>query len=178
MGKRWAWVAVIVGTVALGGTGAVAASAKRTPVSSTGRDVAAEAARGSWLADVGMGLFFDPSLFLINPTLEYVLKPHLTVGPNVQVGLGDATLFTASAMLRLILGHHPRVKPCLEGDLGMAFASSAFKNSVGAHIGLGVGMDYQLERGIAIGTLFRANFMPPLRNFMLSWPILIARFAI
>jgi hypothetical protein len=41
-----------------------------------------------------------------------------------------------------------------------------------------MGVDYQIEHGIAIGTMIRANFAPPLQTFFLSWPIVVGRFAI
>lgn len=163
-------------------------SAAQEPVSvASGRKVAtrpysadrepSQTRSGGWLASMGVGLFFNPGLFLLNPQLEYAMRHNFYIGPMVQLGLGSGTLFTGSFTGRFLFGH-TRVKPAIEGGLGMGFASGG---AVGLHIPLGVGVDYQLERGIAIGTMFRANIFIGssfANTLVISWPILVGRFAI
>ncbi len=130
-----------------------------------------------WVASGGIGLWIDPSLFLLSPQLEYVYRSNLYFGPLVQLGLGSGTLFTATATGRFIIGHS-RVKPSIETGLGMAFATGG---AVGLHIPVGVGVDYQLEPGIALGTLIRGNILVGsafANTFSVSWPLLIGRFSI
>ncbi len=143
----------------------------------TYRQPSAEAYRGRWLASGGIGLWFDPSLFLLSPQLEYAMRHNFYIGPMVQLGLGSGTLFTASCTGRFLIGQS-RVKPTLEAGLGMAVASGG---AVGLHLPIGVGMDYQLEHGISVGTIIRGNFLigSSFANaFSVSWPILVGRFAI
>ena len=129
-----------------------------------------------WIGSAGIGLWIDPSLFLLSPQLEYVYRPNLYFGPLVQLGLGSGTLFTATATGRFIIGHS-RVKPSVEAGLGMAFGSGG---GVGLHIPIGIGADYQLEPGIALGTLIRGNIIvgSGFNSFSVSWPLIIGRFTI
>lgn len=130
-----------------------------------------------WIASGGLGLTVSPTLLMINPQLEYVYRPNLFFGPMIQAGLGDVgTLFTFSGTVRYLVGHHPRVRPALEGGLGLAVGSSSFSSSVGVHITFGMGVDFVLEPTIILGTMIRANFAPPLDTFFMSWPIIVARF--
>jgi hypothetical protein len=131
---------------------------------------------GEWIVGGGIGLTIDPTLFLISPQLEYVVKPNILVGPLIQLGLGNIVLFVPSVAGRIIIGHHPHAKPSVEGGLGMAIASAGYNSSVGVNIHFGIGFDYQIDPDIAVGTMIRANFAPPLKTFYLSWPIFLGRF--
>ena len=134
--------------------------------------------RGSWIASGGFGLTVSPTKLLLSPQLEYVSKSNFFFGPLVQAGVGDpGVLFTGSFTGRYLIGHHPKVKPAVEGGLGIA-AGSGFSDSVGVHIMFGMGMDYIIDNTIAFGTMIRANFAPPMKTFFLSWPIGVIRFAI
>ena len=142
-----------------------------TPASREPNDVRSS----RWIASMGLGLFFNPSVFLLNPQLEYVYRHNFYFGPMVQLGLGAGTLFTGDFTARYLFGHS-RIRPAIEAGLGLAVSGGA----AGLHIPIGLGMDYQLERGIAIGTMFRANiFVGNFGNsFSVSWPIIIGRFSI
>lgn len=134
--------------------------------------------QAGWIASGGFGLTVSPTKLLLSPQLEYVSKSNFFFGPLVQAGVGDpGVLFTGSVTGRFLIGHHPNVKPSVEGGLGLA-AGSGFSDSVGVHIMFGMGMDYIIDNTIAVGTMIRANFAPPLKTFFLSWPIAIVRFAI
>lgn len=135
--------------------------------------------RGNWIASGGLGLTVSPTLFLLSPQLEYVQRPNLFIGPLIQLGMGDGgVLFTASGTARILLGQHPKVKPSLEGGLGLAMASSLFGSSLGIHVLMGIGVDYIIDRNFTVGTMIRGNFAPPLKTFFLSWPMIVGRFAL
>ena len=134
---------------------------------------------GDWIGAGGLGLTISPTLFLINPQLEYVWKPNVYVGPMIQLAPGDVgVLVSVSGTIRTLLGHHPRVKPSVEGGLGFAIASAGYASSVGVNIHFGMGFDYMVQPNFTLGTMIRANFAPPMKTFYLSWPLLMARFVL
>jgi len=156
---------------------ALVLSVTTTTVASA-RQPVSETRTGGWVGSAGIGLWIDPSLFLLSPQLEYVYRQNFYFGPLVQLGLGSGTLFTATGTGRFIFSHTSRVRPSIEAGLGLAFATGA---SVGIHIPFGVGVDYQLDGRISLGTLIRANLIVGSgfgNNFSVSWPLLIGRFAI
>lgn len=128
-----------------------------------------------WIASGGLGLTISPTLFMINPQLEYHWKQNLFVGPMVQLGLGDATLFTVTGTIRYLFTQNPQIRPSIEGGLGVGFGSPASSN-VGVHIMMGMGAEYVINSGISVGTVVRANLCPPLDTFFVSWPIVLGRF--
>ena len=133
--------------------------------------------RGGWLASGGIGLWLDPTLFLLSPQLEYAMRHNFYIGPLVQLGIGSGTIFTGSFTGRYIFSHS-KVQPSVEFGLGLGFGSGG---AVGLHIPIGIGMDYQLESGISLGTMIRGNFLIGssfANTFSVSWPILVGRFAI
>ncbi|NBX92779.1 MAG: hypothetical protein EB078_04560 [Proteobacteria bacterium] len=133
--------------------------------------------RGDFIGSAGIGLLTSPTLFLLSPELEYVHNQDLNIGALAQMGLGEGgVLFTASGKVRHFFGGTPRVKPCVEGGLGLSMSSSLFSSAVGVHIEAGMGFDYVLEKNMTIGTMIRLNFSPPLKSFFLSWPIVTLRF--
>lgn len=133
--------------------------------------------KGEFIGSAGMGIMTSPTLFLISPELEYVHSEDLVLGGLAQMGLGGGgVLFTASGKVRHYFGETTRVKPCVEGALGLSLASSLFSSAVGVHIEAGMGFDYILDKRTAIGTMIRLNFSPPLKSFFISWPIVTMRF--
>lgn len=133
--------------------------------------------RGDFVGSAGMGILTSPTLFLLSPELEYVHNQDLNIGALAQMGLGNGgVLFTASGKVRHFFGGSARVKPCVEGGLGLSLSSSLFSSAVGVHIEAGMGFDYVLDKNTSIGTMIRLNFSPPLKSFFLSWPIVTLRF--
>lgn len=133
--------------------------------------------RGDFIGSIGTGIMASPTLFLLSPELEYVHSGDLNLGGMAQMGLGDGgVLFTVSGKLRHFFGGSARVKPCVEGALGLALSSSLFSSSVGVHMEAGMGFDYVLDKRTSIGTMVRLNFSPPVKSFFLSWPIVTFRF--
>lgn len=133
--------------------------------------------KGDFIGSAGMGIITSPTLFLISPQLEYVHSRDIQLGGLAQMGLGGGgVLFTASGTVRHFFGGNPRVRPCVEGALGLSLSSSLFSSNVGVHIGAGMGFDYVLDRRTVIGTIIRLNFSPPVNSFFLSWPIVTLRF--
>ena len=133
-------------------------------------------ATGDMVGSGGFGLTLSPTLVLLTPELEYVYHPDLLFGGLVQMGFGDAFLFTASGTARWTVGHHPKVHPTFEGGLGMAIGSNSFASSVGVHMMLGGGFDYSIDKMTSVGTMIRMNFAPPLKGFFVSWPMIVGRF--
>ncbi len=133
--------------------------------------------KGDFIGSAGLGIVTSPTLFLISPQLEYVHSRDIQLGGLAQMGLGGGgVLFTASGTVRHFFGGNPRVRPCVEGALGLSLSSSLFSSSVGVHIGAGMGFDYVLDKRTVIGTIIRLNFSPPVNSFFLSWPIVTLRF--
>lgn len=143
-----------------------------------GRAASAEYSKGQWIASGGLGLTFSPTLLLLNPQLEYVVDPNLFFGPNLQLGLGGAVLMAASGSVRYQFGTDPRLKPCVEGGLGLALAGSGYSSSAGVLIHFGIGVDYVVNHTVSVGTMIRGNLAPPLTTFFVSWPLIIGRFLI
>lgn len=131
---------------------------------------------GDWIGSAGIGFMSSPALFLISPHLERVYRRNVYLGALIQAGLGNSSLFTATFTARMQVGNHPRLRPTLEGGVGITAGSSSFASSVGLAIHVGMGVDYLLEPDLAISTLVRANFAPPVQTFFLSWPILQVRY--
>lgn len=141
----------------------------------TSRTPAAVSVPSRYLGGVGMGLIFDPTLFLLAPQLEYLHSTRFHYGGLVQLGLGDVVLGTASGLVRYLFTiRDPRWKPSVEGAFGIAFASGSGDN-VGVHIMFGGGIEYQIDRDWSLGTTIRFNFAPPMDTFFVSWPLLVAR---
>ena len=133
--------------------------------------------RGDFIGSIGTGIMASPTLFLLSPELEYVHSGDLNLGGLAQMGLGDGgVLFTVSGKIRHFFGGSARVRPCVEGALGLALSSSLFSSSVGVHMEGGMGFDYVLDKRTSIGTMVRLNFSPPVRSFFISWPIVTFRF--
>lgn len=144
---------------------------RRAPASAT------PSASGSWIVSGGFGLTFSPTLVLLSPQLEYVYDSRLSYGPMIQAGLGDATVVTFSGTVRYAIGNHPKLRPNVEGGLGMA-VGSGYRNNVGVHIMFGMGADYMIDNALSVGTSFRVNLAPPLDTFFLTWPLAVVRLRI
>lgn len=123
----------------------------------------------------GMGLTFSPSMFLLSPQIEVPAGPRLLVGPLIQLGLSSVTLATFSGTARYILGNDPKLKPSIEGGLGLAVASNFAASSIGACIQFGMGFDYRFSPAASIGTVLRLNFLPPLTTLVVSWSLVTFR---
>lgn len=131
---------------------------------------------GDWIGTGGMGFMSSPALFLISPHLEKVHRRNLFVGALVQAGFGSTGLFTVTATARMHIGNHPRLRPTLEGGLGISAGTAGFSSNIGVALHIGMGVDWLLDPDIAIGTIVRACFGPPVQTFFLSWPILQVRY--
>lgn len=167
--KLWVWVVGIVFSMACSSVTAAPWNQRRVP--------SATSQSGEWVVSGGFGLTFNPTLVLISPQLEYVHNSNLTFGPMIQAGLGDATVVTFSGTVRYSIGEHPKLRPNVEGGLGMA-VGSGYRNNVGVHIMFGMGADYMIDNALSVGTSFRVNLAPPLDTFFLSWPLAVVRLRI
>ncbi|MBY0370917.1 hypothetical protein K2X33_09540 [bacterium] len=132
---------------------------------------------GDWLFGFGLGYASAPGLFLASPHLERVIQGSWMLGMLAQAGFGaNDALFAISATGRFQIGDHPRLRPTLEAGLGFATASRTYNATLGFEIHGGMGIEYLWDSGLAIGTMVRANFAPPLHDFFLTWAIANARF--
>ncbi|MCB0406235.1 MAG: hypothetical protein KDD51_15755 [Bdellovibrionales bacterium] len=130
---------------------------------------------GDWVGGAGIGLIFDGSLFLLTPQLEYIHDSTVRYGGLVQLGLASGTLATISGSLRYTFPtRRPKLQPFVEGALGLAIAS-LYRDSIGVHLMMAAGLDYDVTPDFTIGTTFRFNFAPPLDSFFVSWPIAVGR---
>lgn len=139
----------------------------------------------SWIATGGFGLSvgaLGQTQVLLTPQLEQVRTPRLYIGPLVQVGISTSSVIGISGTVRYLAGNHAKIRPSFEGGLGMAFATDdpgIFRNSsVGVLIHVGMGVDYQIDSDFSVGTIFRANFAPPMDEFFLTWPVVVARLSL
>ena len=131
--------------------------------------------KGDFVGSGGLGILSSPTLLLLSPELSYVHSQDLMVGALMQMGVGNGLLFTATGTVRYLFGSHVRVRPAVEGGIGLALQSGLFSSSVGVHVLAGMGFDYLLDRNISVGTTVRLNFAPPVKSFFLSWPIVVVR---
>jgi hypothetical protein len=132
-----------------------------------------------WIASGGFGLTFNPGMALFAPQLEYHSGPDTLMGPLVQVGLGNPTLFTANWGVRYVPPTRKKLKPTIQGALGLAIGAG-FPNGwpVAPHLLLGFGFDYQLDKRLSFGTMLNVDFAPPLQSIYVSWPLLVGRFVL
>ncbi len=132
---------------------------------------------GDWIASGGMGFISAPGLFLISPHLEKVHRRNFFVGALIQAGMGGSgALFTLTGTARLQVGNHPRLRPTIEGGLGVAASTVAAASKFGIALHVGMGVDWLFEPNIAFSTIVRACFAPPAQTFFLSWPIFQVRY--
>jgi hypothetical protein len=132
---------------------------------------------GDWVGSAGMGFMSSPALFLISPHIERLYRPNMFLGVLMQAGFGGPeALFTISFTGRYQLGEHPRLRPVVEGGAGFVAASKGFGSSFGVLIHMGMGVDYLVTPDVAISSVVRANFAPPVQGFFLSWPFIQVRY--
>lgn len=132
--------------------------------------------RGDWIGSFGAGLFVNPTLVLIAPQIEMVYRRNLFLGPLIQAGLGKGgALIGTSFAARLMVGQNPRLRPCIELGAGLMASSGLFVDPIGILFHFGMGFDFLLEEKIAIGTIVRANFAPPIQSFVFGWPLVVLR---
>jgi hypothetical protein len=133
--------------------------------------------RGDWIGSAGLGVMVSPSLFLVSPQIEYVYRRNVFLGPLLQAGLGSGgALIGASFTGRVMLGQNPRLRPNMEGGIGLVASSGLFSGSIGILLHVGMGFDFLLDEKLSLGTIIRANFAPPIQTFVFSWPIFTVRY--
>jgi hypothetical protein len=132
-----------------------------------------------WVASAGIGMMVDPTLVLFTPQLEYAVDKDFHWGPILQMGLGSSTLITASWAGRYLpLLGLSRLKPYLEGGLGIAVSGGNIGAGLGVNVMVGVGLDYRFDGNMSVATAIRGNLCPPIQTALLTWPMLIGRFAL
>ncbi len=132
---------------------------------------------GDWIGSAGIGFMSSPALFLVSPHLERVHSPGLFLGVLMQAGMGGTNaLFTLSFTARYQIGNDPRLRPTIEAGAGITSATAAFSSSFGLALHVGMGAEYLLSNNLALSSVVRANFAPPVQGFFLSWPVIQGRY--
>lgn len=133
--------------------------------------------QGDWIGSAGVGFISSPALFLLTPHLERVFRPNVFLGALMQAGFGGPNaIVTLSATVRYQFGIHPRLRPTVEGGIGFTAATASFSSMFGVALHLGMGVEYLLNHDLALSTVVRANFSPPVTGMFLSWPFLQIRY--
>jgi len=132
--------------------------------------------KGESILSLGGGI--GPSVVLMTGQLEFAQSEDLYLGPLVQTGFGSGMLLAISGGARYVMGRKLGVIPTVEGGIGALIASGMFDGSLGVNLHLGLGFDYLIKREMAIGTVFRMNFAPPLKSSYLMWQIIAFRFVL
>lgn len=136
----------------------------------------------AWNAAGGFGLTVGApggTQLLVSPQLEYASTPRVFMGPLIQAGISENSIFGVSGTVRYLAGDHAKVRPCFEAGIGFAVATGATAASpLGLLLHAGMGVDYLVGPNFAIGTVFRLNFAPPIADFFVSWPLIVIRTAL
>ncbi|HEY7363402.1 MAG TPA: outer membrane beta-barrel protein [Methylomirabilota bacterium] len=127
---------------------------------------------GRWSGGAGVGFLADTPdgdvEFALKGHAEYFVMPRLSLGPLAQyAGAGDDFLFGLSAQARYwwdIPGAGPQFKLVVQGGLGFVRAgikdhASGFADTYTSFlIPVGVGLDYALNKQVAVTADFLLNF--------------------
>ena len=128
---------------------------------------AADANRG-WAFEAGLGFTAGPSSFLMQFEAPYRFGSQISLGPQLQIGVSDSvTLVAASANARLsfdLSGSSnealKKIKPFVNGGLGLAFVDRKFVDEVGFLIGLGFGVAYDITERVGVQSAMQFNIIP------------------
>ena len=132
-----------------------------------------------------MGFTADPDDFLLNFELPYRFDQYVSVGPMIQVGLGDRRYIVApTANLTITIPDMPgetldRFHPHFFGGIGFAVIENEERGGSNRGAGFlanaGVGVDYALSERVSVGSRMIFNFLPGRtldEKFFYSWEII------
>ena len=138
-----------------------------------------------WSLRAGMGFTADPDDFLLNFELPYRFDQYVSVGPMIQVGLGERRYIVApTANLTITVPDMPgetldRLRPHFFGGIGFAVIENKDRGGSNRGVGFlanaGVGIDYVLSERVSVGSRMIFNFLPGRtldENFFYSWEII------
>ena len=137
-----------------------------------------------WSLRAGVGFTSDPDNFLLNFELPYRFDQYVSVGPMVQVGLGDDRYIVAPTAnltitgANLFEGEMARFEPNIFSGIGFAVISNRQRGGAnrdaGFLVNFGVGLDYIMSDRLTIGSRMIFNFLPGGtldENFFYSWEV-------
>jgi len=138
-----------------------------------------------WSLRAGMGFTADPDDFLLNFELPYRFDQYVSVGPMIQVGLGDRRYLVApTANLTITIPDMPgetldRLRPHFFGGIGFAVIENEERGGSSRGAGFlanaGFGIDYALSERVSVGSRMIFNFLPGRtldEKFFYSWEII------
>jgi hypothetical protein len=144
-----------------------------------------ESPTSPWSLRAGMGFTADPDDFLLNFELPYRFDQYVSVGPMIQVGLGERRYIVApTANLTITIPDMPgetldRFHPHFFGGIGFAVIENEERGGSNRGAGFlanaGVGVDYALSERVSVGSRMIFNFLPGRtldEKFFYSWEII------
>lgn len=125
---------------------------------------ATDPSQKAWSAGATMGFFAntpDDTAFALNLDAEGKISPKFSIGPLLQLGFtDDLTLVGLSGQGKYAIGIPElgeRFKVVLQGGIGFVHADKG-PSDTSFLIPIGVGVDYQINPGLAFKSDFLLNF--------------------
>lgn len=114
---------------------------------------------------IGAGFTVDPVMYYQTISAEYYLRPSLTIGPEVGVGISDDELYFAPSFI--VTQYAPlneELNGYARGSLGFAYLEKDQRpgddSDVDLSLGAAVGFRYELREDISIGSEVGVSFFP------------------
>jgi len=134
----------------------------------------------------GIGFTSDPNTFLMTFGLPLGLNRNVSVVPHIQLGFNDnRTIVAPTASFRYgfslestDLGALRKMRPFLEGGLGILYVDANHRDGVGFLMNGGLGMTYPLNNDVSLISAMRFNGSPDGaagEHFIYSWEVLGAQ---
>ena len=140
-----------------------------TPLASSAQPaVDAAATERGWSFEGGLGFTSGPDTFLMQFEAPYHYSSNITIGPQLQIGVSDATtLVTMSANTRLSFDlssvadeNLHNLEPFVNGGIGFAFVDRKKVDEVGFLMNLGFGLAYNFSTQVAAQSAMQFNIIP------------------
>ena len=154
-----------------------------TPLSSIAQSaVGANATERGWSFEAGLGFTSGPDTFLMQLEAPYHFSSNVTIGPQLQIGVSDATTLVAmSANTRLSFDmtnvtneNLRKLEPFVNGGIGLAFVDRTVVDEVGFLMHFGFGVAYKFSTQVAAQSAMQFNIIPggaAGEKFFYTWQI-------
>jgi opacity protein-like surface antigen len=146
----------------------------------------------NWSLRAGLGFTSDPGTFLMNFEAERYMRPEVTAGLAVQLGVDDNTLLVAPMVFgRFIFDlsgfsddRVRNVKPFVQAGVGFThldvdLGRGRNKDDTDFLMSFGFGLDYPLNNTIDVGSRMLINVVPSEvlnERIYFSWEIVSIRY--
>lgn len=114
---------------------------------------------------IGAGFTVDPVMYYQSVSAEYYLRPSLTIGPEVGVGVSDDELYFAPSFI--VTQYAPlsdELNGYARGSLGFAYLEKDHRpgddSDIDLSLGAAAGLRYELRADISIGSEVGVSFFP------------------